>query len=106
MAVARTGIQVVFENIGAVPTVMGVWDASIGGGGGGVEGLGDGNYLPHAVDRGSNREWVEDAVDGLVAWTLYVAQHTGSSPTVVNQVTADGDDRKSVATGEWTVTPA
>ena len=117
MAVARNNSQIVFANISASPTVLALWSAATGGVLKGstpitwspVPGVGDNALIPVnsiaiEIPNGElTNSGSDDAVDGLIASTLYIGLHTASPPTASNQITADGDDRKSIATSGWTV---
>lgn len=116
MAVARNNAALTFTNISAVPTHLGLWSASTSGTLKGstpatitpTPSVGDTvtfavNSIAVEIPNGElTNSGSDDAVDGFIANTLYVGLHT-ASPTTANQITVDGDDRKTIATSGWTV---
>ena len=117
MAFARNTNAISFANVQEVPTDLGIWTASNGGS---LLGSSTATITPTPVvgdtvtfdaleieieipdgeftDDGSNK-----AVDGFISGTVYLALHT-DSPTTSNQVSVDSNNRKSIASGGWTVT--
>ena len=117
MAFARNNNAIIFANISAVPTHLGMWTNITGGS---LLGSDNATITPtpavgdtvtfdantieieipdgELTDEGSNK-----AVDGFILGGIYLALHTGS-PTTSNQVDVDGDIRKEIAANQWTVT--
>ena len=116
MAIARNDNDIVFVNIGGVPADLGIWSASSGGSliGSGTPtftpapAVGDtvtfvANSIELEVPNGDLENFGSDrAVDGIINSTVYVSLHS-AHPTLSNQITADGADRKFILTSAWTV---
>lgn len=116
MAVGKVTGAMSFANIGAVPTHAALWDANDGTGNkhgetelvfdtppavNGTVDFGAGT-IRLVIPNGDLEDISSDnAVDGVVAVTLYLALHSASPATHANLVAASGDDYKAV--GAWTV---
>ena len=115
MAFARNNNAIIFANVSAVPTHLGMWT---GLNSGSLLGSDNATITPtpavgdtvtfdantieiqipdgELTDEGSNK-----AVDGFIRDDIYLALHTGS-PTTSNQVDVDGNVRNLI--NQWTVT--
>lgn len=126
MAVARTGVQLSWNNISASPRVLALWDHLTAGNvlasatlqWSPAPNAGDNAVFPVgsieiAVPEGSFTAAVSDnllrralelAPLHIGGVGLYLALHTAAPPTTANQISANGDDRKSLLRSQWTIT--